>query len=83
MKVPWLERKEIAGKAQALLADYACAVGHGVEPPMAVEDIIKSHLGLKLGFVDFEKNLCLKGVLGATYVKGRLICLNENLREAR
>jgi Zn-dependent peptidase ImmA (M78 family) len=82
MKVPWLEKQEITGKAQALLAEYACAVGHAVEPPIPVEAIIKNHLGLKLGFVDFENSLGLKGVLGATYVKARLICLNENLREA-
>jgi len=78
-----MARKEITGKAQDLLADYEKPTGRTVDPPIPVEAIIKNHLGLKLGFVDFEKGLGMKGVLGATYVKARLICLNENLREAR
>ena len=83
MKVPWLAKEGITGRAQALLADYEKSTGFTVDPPIPVEDIIRNHLGLKLGYMDFEHSLGLKGVLGATYVKARLICLNEDFRKAR
>lgn len=83
MKVPWLARKEITEKAQALLEGYERTVGRSVEGPIPVEDIIQKHLGLKLACMDFEKTVGLRGVLGATYVEARLICVNEKLSEAR
>ncbi len=83
MKVPWLAREEIAGKAGELLAGYQGFIGHTIGPPIPVEDIIQRHLGLKLKFLDFQKGLGLEGVLGATYVNARVICLSEELLEAK
>lgn len=79
MKVPWLPREEIASKAQELLADYEHVTGIPVTPPIPVDDIIERYLELKLQTVDFEGALGMKNVLGATYVKARLICVDENL----
>ena len=54
-----------------------------VEPPIPVEDIIERYLGVRLGFIDFEEKHGMKGVLGATYVEKRLICVNERLLDDR
>jgi Zn-dependent peptidase ImmA (M78 family) len=81
MQVPWLAREEITGKARELLIEYESATGCVTEPPIPVADIIQTHLGLKLAYMDFEKSLGLRGVLGATYVKARLICVNKDLQE--
>ena len=81
MKVPWLSKEEITGKARELLIEYENATGCLPEPPIPLEDVIQTHLGLKLAYMDFEKSLGLRGVLGATYVKARLICVNRNLEQ--
>lgn len=81
MKVPWLSRQEISQAALRVIDDYGETVGYPIEPPIPVEDIIERGLGLKLGFVDFEKREGMKGVLGATYVGAELICINEGLLE--
>jgi len=83
MQVPWLAREEITGKARELLIEYESATGRMTEPPIPVEYIIQTHLGLKLAYMDFEKSVGLRGVLGATYVNARLICVNKELKSER
>ena len=58
MKVPRIPKEEIANIATGVLAEYQTIVGHPIEPPIPVEDIIESHLGLRLGFMDFDGNSC-------------------------
>ncbi len=81
MKVPRVSKEKIAEKALALIADFQDVVGYVVKPPIPVEDIIERYLGLSLFYDDLEEKLGLKDVLGATYVKSRLICINEKLFE--
>jgi len=81
MKVPWLVKEKIAKAASGLIADYEAVAGYPVAPPVPVEDIIERSLGLTLSFEDLETILGSKGVLGATYVGARLICINERLLE--
>jgi len=83
MKVPWMSKEKISAKASDLIADYELMVGYTVTPPIPVEEIIERYLDLKIGFVDFEKTLGLPAVLGATYVKKRLVCANENLLDSQ
>jgi hypothetical protein len=81
MKVPWLTKQRIVEAASGLIADYEAMAGYPVAPPIPVEDMIERLLGLKLSFEDLETILGSKGVLGATYVGARLICINERLLE--
>ena len=81
MKVPWISKEEIAEKALALIADFQAIAGYVVKPPIPVEDIIERALGLRLSYDDLEEKLGIKDVLGATYVKSGLICINEKLFE--
>ena len=83
MRVPWMSKEKINNKALALLSDYQKIQGHNVGPPIPVESIIEQHLNVKIGFVDFENKLGMKGVLGATYVQDRMICINEKLLDDR
>jgi Zn-dependent peptidase ImmA (M78 family) len=80
MKVPWLPKEKIIERAAKVISDYEAIIGQIIGPPIPVEDIIRRYLGVKLGFMDFEEKLGMKGVLGATYVKARLICVNEGLQ---
>jgi hypothetical protein len=81
MKVPWLSRDQIGKKAETLIRNAESTLGYTIEPPIPVEDIIERYLGLRLAYDDLEKALGMKGVLGATWVKSRLICVNEKLFE--
>jgi len=81
MKVPWLSKNQIEEAASRLISDYEVMAGCPVGPPIPVEEIIERHLGLKLSFEDLETILGSTGVLGATYVGARLICINERLLE--
>lgn len=81
MKVPWLSKDRIAYMASEITGNYAAMAGYRISPPIPVEDIIERYLGLRLSYDDLEEKLGVKDVLGATYVKSRLICINEKLFE--
>ena len=81
MKVPWLTKNTISSAATGVIADYEAKIKRRVQPPIPVENIIERGLGLKLGFSDLRKSLKLNDVLGATYVKDRLICVDMSLAE--
>ena len=81
MKVPWLSKKSIADAAYAAIADYEAKIKRRIQPPIPVEDIIERGLNLRLGFTDLRKKLKLDDVLGATYVKEELICVDRSLAE--
>lgn len=82
MKVPWLTKKSIGAAAAGVLADYEAKIKRRVEPPIPVENIIERGLGLRLGFTDLRKKLKLDDVLGATYVKEAMICVDRSLAES-
>ena len=73
MKVPWLPKRRIALAAESLIADYENMIGVKLTPPIPVEDIIEKHFQIRLGVMDFVSELGMKGVLGATYVRARVI----------
>ena len=77
--VPYLKKEKIADISSNVLTSYQAKLGNHVEPPIPVEDIIERLLNVKLSYVDFEKKLGITGVLGATYVHKKMICINENL----
>ena len=81
MKVPWLTKKSIADAASGVLADYEAKIKRRVQPPIPVENIIERGLSLRLGFIDLRKKLKLDDVLGATYVKEKMICVDRSLAE--
>ncbi len=81
MKVPWLSKKAIAGKAEGLIQDFQRKAGYPITPPIPVEEIIERCLGLEIQYVDLEKILGTRDVLGTTYVKSKRICINEKLFE--
>jgi Zn-dependent peptidase ImmA (M78 family) len=78
-----MSKEKINDEALVLLADYQKIRGCDVEPPIPVENIIEQHLNVKIGFVDFGNKLGMRGVLGATYVQERMICVNEKLLDDR
>ncbi len=83
MKIPWLPKKKINKKAEGVITDYELNVGLRVEPPIPIEDIIERGLNLRLGFLEFEDAAGSVDILGATYVKKRLVCVNKKLLKNR
>jgi len=83
MKVPFLQKSDIADKAVDLIQSYQARLGRAVSPPIPVEDIIERHLKLNLDYVDFTEATDLKNdmknVFGATYVGRRLIAISKIL----
>jgi Zn-dependent peptidase ImmA (M78 family) len=81
MKVPWIPKERIEHSALGIIADYQDMIGHTMRTPIPVEDIIERYLKVNLSFEDLEEKLGMEDVLGATFVKPRLICINEKLLE--
>jgi Zn-dependent peptidase ImmA (M78 family) len=79
MKIPWLSKKKINKKAEGVITAYELNVGLKVEPPIPIEDIIERGLNLKRGCLEFKDNMIYSDILGATYVKQRLLCVNKKL----
>ncbi|HDR14068.1 MAG TPA: ImmA/IrrE family metallo-endopeptidase [Desulfobacteraceae bacterium] len=81
MKVPWMSKKAIARKAEALVEDFQRRAGYTISPPIPVEEIIERSLGLEIHYVELEKILGIRDVLGATYAKSKRVLINERLFE--
>jgi len=81
MRVPFLQKSEIAKEAREVLETYNVRTGIKVKPPIPVEDIIERGLDLRLDFIDFDRYPAMSDVLGATYVEKRLVCINQALLE--
>lgn len=79
MKIPWLPKKEIHKKAEHVITDYESNTGTQVVPPIPIDDIIERGMDLKRGCIEFEDNMIGSEILGATYVKQRLLCVNIKL----
>lgn len=81
MKVPWLPKNRIARAAQDVIEHYEDVIHRKLAPPIPVQDIIERYFDIQLMTMDFERRLGMKGVLGATYVEARVICIDESLSE--
>jgi hypothetical protein len=81
MKIPWMSKKAIAGKAESLIANFERMAGYSITPPIPVEEIIERSLGLEIHYIDIERVLGIGDVLGTTHVKSKRICINEKLFE--
>jgi hypothetical protein len=79
MKVPFLSKQKISQVASDVLSDYETLSGAKVRPPVPVEDIIERSLGLRLGFIDFEKQYGMDDVYGALYVHKKLVAISTTL----
>ena len=79
--VPWLSKDAIAKMASDVISGYESVSGEKIVPPVPVENIIEQYLNIKLGNIDFENQLGMKGVLGATYVKAKVILIDEKLTQ--
>jgi Zn-dependent peptidase ImmA (M78 family) len=78
-RVPWLERTEIASRAEGLLREYAAFIGEDVEAPVPVEAIIERYLGIRLLYDDLKEVLGIADVLGATWVDRNLMIIHSGL----
>jgi len=78
-----MSKQSIAGKANALIEAFERKAGYTVKPPIPVEEIIERALGLEIHYVDLEKIIGSRDVLGATYSKSKRILINEKLFEHR
>jgi hypothetical protein len=83
MKVPFLPKQFISEAAADVLSDYEALTGKTVCPPVPVEDIIERGLGLRLGFVDFEKQYGMNDVYGALYVQKKFVAISTTLLDER
>jgi hypothetical protein len=79
MKVKYLRPEEIEAASLRLLAEYGRKFGVVDRPPVPVEEILESHLGLHLGFDDLPKKLNAPDVLGATWVRDRRVLIDQSL----
>ena len=79
MIVPYLSKKEISKVVSDILLGYQERTGKEVSPPIPVEDIIETFLGLTIGLVDFNRIKGMENVLGATYVDRKLIAVHKRL----
>jgi hypothetical protein len=83
MKVPFLSKQFISDIAADVLCDYEAIIGRTICPPVPVEDIIEQSLGLRLGFVDFEKIYGIDDVYGALYVQKKFVAISTTLLDQR
>jgi len=79
MKVPWMEKADIACTAGNVISEFEVRTGSCVAPPIPVDNIIEFGLGLRLNFEDLRRKLDMEDVLGATYVQSHKICADISL----
>jgi hypothetical protein len=78
-EVRFLPEKRIIADAEALLAAYERECGQALRPPIPVDEILETHLGLSLDFDDLLRVLGAEDVLGALWVSNRAVFIDERL----
>jgi len=78
-KVSWLSKAEIASEVQELLSQWTNFIGQEVKPPIPVEAIAEKYLEFTLEYDDLDAILEMPGVLGATWIKGKKMVINNAL----
>jgi hypothetical protein len=69
----------IASEAAMLLRDYERENGRLTGPPVPVDDILETHLGLSMNYADLRHRFGERGLLGATVVPERAIYIDKSL----
>ena len=78
-KVPFRSDAQIESAVQELLRQYAKAKGEPPRPPIPVDAIAESVLGLTLEMGDLRKKLGKPDVLGATWLDDALVVIDSSL----
>ena len=76
--VPFLKSKEIEQKSLELLKRYSKDTSKKVELPIPVLDMIE-YLGYDIDFCSFDNSNKSEETLGATYIKEKIVAINEDL----
>jgi len=79
VKPKFLREKDIEAATLCLLAAYGERFGVVQRPPIPVEAILESHLGLLLSRDDLPKMLGIQDALGATWILDRRVLVDQNL----
>ena len=82
-KVPFIRNEDIETAALILLAAYGRQYGAVSAPPVPVDGILESHLGLSLDFDDLPRRLGLRDALGATWMQARRVVVDQSLDPSR
>jgi hypothetical protein len=83
--VPFLAEEVVERDVTALLAEYACARGAIVEPPIPIEDIVEKHLKIGIEFDDTHRLFGVPrtgddpDILGAMFFDEARIVIDESL----
>lgn len=79
IEVPFIPMKDLEQEANNLLADFARSNSAITTPPIPVEKILETHLGLSLSIDDLQGRMKMPDVLGATYVESREVVIDRRL----
>ena len=78
-KVPFRSDAQIESAVQELLRQYAKAKGEPPRPPIPVDAIAESVLGLTLEMGDLRKKIGKPDVLGETWIDDALVVIDSSL----
>jgi len=78
---PFIPKKRLERRAQELISAYETATGRPVKPPIPVEIILESHLGLGLEIADLKTLLDKKDVIGATWIPEKKVVIDSSLEQ--
>ena len=78
---PFIPKKRLERRAQELISAYETATGKPVKPPIPVEIILESYLGLALEIADLKTLLDKKDVIGATWIPEKKVIIDSSLEQ--
>lgn len=78
-KVSWLSKARINLEVHELLNQWAIFTGQEEKPPIPVEAIAEKYLEFNLEYDNLEEILGICDVLGATWVEGKRMVINNSL----
>lgn len=78
-QVPFLHEKQIEAEANALLAEFGEEFGALTAPPVPIDEIAESLLGLTLEYKDMKSMFPMADVHGAIWFEQRTIGIDQDL----
>jgi hypothetical protein len=79
VRASYLPKGKIEQAAMSVLDAFGRRFGRTVEPPIPVEEILESHFGLTLEFINLARELDRPDVLGATWIQEKRVAIDESL----
>lgn len=78
LKIPWMPKKDIEGRAEALIEQYSQEIKLIKSPPISVDNIVERLMDYQLCYEELNEN-----ILGGLSIEDKSVVINKQANDVR